>query len=200
MMTFRNLIPLLSLLMVAAAPIEVVQAQTPSKTDRSIDDAAALGQDPPVEAVPDSLEVAQEEVDDYFEEVVDPDPAAAEMDADDLEEVVEEEVVEEETTDPGLSANEAYNQGVEQYNNADYEAAIASFNYALDRNPDFPDAYMYRGLTYAAQDKVQMALEDLDRAIALDPQDATGYFMRGTVYFDQGDLARPRMTSTAPWS
>lgn len=44
--------------------------------------------------------------------------------------------------------------------------------------------------TWEAQGDLDHALADFTKAVELDPNDATDYFNRGTVYKDKGDLDR----------
>ena len=49
-------------------------------------------------------------------------------------------------------------------------------------NPDDPRAYINRGIAYARQDNLDMAMADFNKAIALNPNDAEAYNYRGKAY------------------
>ncbi|WP_181183564.1 MULTISPECIES: tetratricopeptide repeat protein [unclassified Mesorhizobium] len=57
-----------------------------------------------------------------------------------------------------------------------------------DRSPDFVAALVSRGATYWNVDKMQLALADLSRAIALDPKNARAYRERSNIYRTSGNL------------
>lgn len=54
--------------------------------------------------------------------------------------------------------------------------------------PVIVDAYMQRGIAYTALGKLDLAEEDFNRVIVLNPRDAAGYRNRGIIYAIRGDF------------
>ncbi len=71
-----------------------------------------------------------------------------------------------------------YNLGIRQLKSGQYEAAIESFNFALDRNPRNADIYYARGLSRGFLENNMGAIADLTRAIKLDANQPNYYFYR----------------------
>jgi serine/threonine-protein kinase len=69
------------------------------------------------------------------------------------------------------------------------EEAIASYTQAIQWHPS-SSAYFYRGIAHSQQQDLPAALDDLDRAIQLDPTMAQAYYERGNVWFELGDRQR----------
>ncbi|MBD2464790.1 tetratricopeptide repeat protein [Oscillatoria sp. FACHB-1407] len=69
------------------------------------------------------------------------------------------------------------------------EEAIASYTRSLQWHPT-SSAYFNRGIALTEQQDLQAALEDLDRAIQLDPDMAQAYYERGNLWFELGDRQR----------
>lgn len=76
-----------------------------------------------------------------------------------------------------------------------FEKAISYFTEAIKKNPDPPldyTAYQLRSVSYASIQKYKEAMEDITKAIELDPKESTGYYKRGQYYlvaFDQPEKA-----------
>ena len=83
--------------------------------------------------------------------------------------------------------------------NGHYEDAIAQFNVVIRLLPELASAYFGRGLSYfheavkdepdIDEEKVRLALEDLDRAIELRPGYAAALRNRGMVHLSSGQVA-----------
>lgn len=71
-----------------------------------------------------------------------------------------------------------YQHGIRQLNAGQYQKAIESFNFALDRNPRNSDIYFARGLSRGLLDNQMGAIADLTRAIKLDENQPNYYFYR----------------------
>ncbi|MDX2216465.1 MAG: protein kinase family protein [Oculatellaceae cyanobacterium bins.114] len=69
------------------------------------------------------------------------------------------------------------------------DQAIASYTQAIQWYPS-SFAYFNRGVVHTQQEELQSALEDLDRAIQLDPNMAQAYYERGNIWFELGDRQR----------
>jgi len=153
-MTLRNLLYGLSLLAMTIGTPGVVQAQPPSP-EAILEDALAQDTEVPIE-----------------------DELVPDIDGESVPDAASPPAAEAAPEEPMMSANEAYNQGVDRYQQNDYDTALELFDYTIDRNPEFANAYLYRGMTYAALENYNTALDDLNQAISLAPGNPTGYFMR----------------------
>uniref|UniRef100_UPI001EF9FC05 TPR end-of-group domain-containing protein n=1 Tax=Crocosphaera watsonii TaxID=263511 RepID=UPI001EF9FC05 len=61
-----------------------------------------------------------------------------------------------------------YNRGVALGNIGRFDDAIASYDKALEIKPDDPSVYYNKACAYALQNKIQLAIENLQQAINLD--------------------------------
>ena len=59
------------------------------------------------------------------------------------------------------------------------DAALEDFNKAIMVNPNFAEAYFFRGLVYALKNNNEVALKDLDKAIELNPEYVEAFKKRG---------------------
>jgi tetratricopeptide (TPR) repeat protein len=85
------------------------------------------------------------------------------------------------------SAEDFSKGGLEKYNKADYQGAIADYNEAIRLQPDLANAYKSRGnAKYRLGDK-QGAIQDYNEAIRLQPDFANAYSNRGIAKSDLGD-------------
>lgn len=79
-------------------------------------------------------------------------------------------------------------EGRIRFAHGDYDAAISSYNQALEIAPYLGDAYLQRGCAHEAKGDCQAALVDYDQALSNDPQLAGAYLHRGRVRTELGDL------------
>src|SRR5262245_57505145 len=80
-----------------------------------------------------------------------------------------------------------YEKGLSAFDNRNYREAIGYFTEAIRLNPQYQNAYIYRGVAkYNLGDK-RGAIEDYSRAIELNPKDAVAYNNRGVAMSDLGD-------------
>src|SRR5271169_1430369 len=70
-----------------------------------------------------------------------------------------------------------------------YDKAIEHLNRAIVLNPRYAVAYNNRGFTYTMLDKLDLALEDFNKAIGFDQSDSMVgvYLDRGNLYLRRGD-------------
>jgi len=87
----------------------------------------------------------------------------------------------------GPTAVEFYNTGVSQFEAEEYGQAIGSFTEAIQRNPDFAEAYLYRGTAYNAIEDLGDAIADINRAIELDPELGRAYLLRAEINYRLGN-------------
>ena len=94
-------------------------------------------------------------------------------------------------------------QGILDFDDKRYDAALANFRRALEIEPDHVEALYYTGVVYMAQRQYGPAREILERARAKAPGDASVAYQLGLVYFaqQQYDRAQPLLEEvfrTAP--
>jgi len=80
-----------------------------------------------------------------------------------------------------------WEQAAGYYTSGDWDAAIAAYTAMLELAPDFVPAYVERGLILREQGDDKRALQDFERAIALDPSYGLAYYGRGWVRHARGD-------------
>ena len=56
--------------------------------------------------------------------------------------------------------------------------------------PDYADAYNNRGAAHTKTGHIEEAMRDLNRAIALDPDEANAYLNRAVAYYAAKDYSR----------
>ena len=93
----------------------------------------------------------------------------------------------------GASAETLNDRGVCYYELDDMEAALKSFNEAIDVKPTYAQSYTNRGNCYrrlAVHDatKLERAHEDYTRAVELDPTNPKSYNNRGALLLKMGKL------------
>jgi len=83
-----------------------------------------------------------------------------------------------------------FNEGVKYGIDNDFENALESFQKAIDNNPLFAEAFLYKGLTEIELANHDQAVKDLTISIELDPyfSDQAHYF-RGLARFYQGKFS-----------
>ncbi len=82
----------------------------------------------------------------------------------------------------GLSdARGHYALGVDEFRNENYQAAIEEFNQSLREDDRYAPAWRMRGWARARLDSLDVAIDDLRRACALDPSQAESFFRLGVV-------------------
>ena len=70
----------------------------------------------------------------------------------------------------------------------DLEAAIASYNKALDIDPDFAEGYNNRGSTLKDQGKLDAAIASYQEALSLRPNYAEAHYNVANILKEKGDL------------
>ena len=91
------------------------------------------------------------------------------------------------TPTPELAALFYYTRAVQLLKVKEYDDAIATFGLVLRRLPDLAIAYRGRGAAYYYKDLYGRGLEDLNKAIMLDPNLGGAYYYRGLIYQAQGN-------------
>jgi tetratricopeptide (TPR) repeat protein len=94
--------------------------------------------------------------------------------------------VEIDTEDP----NTYNNQGIALAKEGRYEAAIAQFTRAFQRNPVFAEAYYNRGLVDLAIGQLGQAISDFSKAVEINPRFVEGYISRAPIYVAMGQYEK----------
>lgn len=81
-----------------------------------------------------------------------------------------------------------FNEGNDYFDVGSYGQAIAKYDEAIERKPDFPEAYYNRGLAHAARDDYDLAIADWNQVLLLRPGVVRAYFSRGSAYYMQGEI------------
>ncbi|ARM31433.1 tetratricopeptide repeat protein [Prosthecochloris sp. HL-130-GSB] len=82
----------------------------------------------------------------------------------------------------GPDAREINTTGLEKLKQKDFDGAFEDFSAAIEKDPDFAEAYLNRGFVHGNRGELQSALEDFNKAIELDPEYLEAYFNRGFIY------------------
>jgi len=75
-----------------------------------------------------------------------------------------------------------FKQGVAEYDEGNYDKAIAKYSAYLKIRPSESSGWYNRGLSYFMKQDYEKAAADLSQAIKLDPKFANAYHQRGRVY------------------
>lgn len=78
------------------------------------------------------------------------------------------------------------NSGMEKYENGEYREALHQIDLAINQNPNFPKAYLFRGMVNSKLEDETYAIRDYTYAIDLDPADPLPYYGRGLIYKNNG--------------
>lgn len=70
------------------------------------------------------------------------------------------------------------------------DKAIDLYTQFLQKNPNSPEAYNWRGMAYADKGQLDKALADYDKAISLSPKYGDAFNNRGEIYRKKGDFKR----------
>jgi tetratricopeptide (TPR) repeat protein len=81
-----------------------------------------------------------------------------------------------------LTAQEAYQRGRMAEENRQYEAAIDAFVTAIQMDPANDSALLHRGHAYLEVGKLDLALADLNRSLAVQPNSSRAYELRAGVH------------------
>lgn len=74
-------------------------------------------------------------------------------------------------------------EGLELINRGEASAAAACFEQIVEMNPDFADAHVGLGIAYAVRGRVYPALDHLEEATNLEPDNFFAHFKLGQLYF-----------------
>ena len=80
-----------------------------------------------------------------------------------------------------------FHRGLTQYEQENYQGALAEFNQALEIDPNHIDAYIYRGDVKEKLEDNHGAIADYNQAINIDSTHPKAYYRRGNVLRKVGD-------------
>ena len=86
-----------------------------------------------------------------------------------------------------LTPSEYKNRGSLAYERGDYKDAITDYDIAIDKDPDYAEAYYLRGFARKSLKQQKESIVDFDDAIRLNPNRAEAYYARGSA---KGNLGR----------
>ncbi len=89
------------------------------------------------------------------------------------------------------SAKEFFEQGMEYFENGNWDLAIANFTSSINNGGGTPDAYNRRGEAYLCKGQYKTAIENYDQAIAIDANRAVFWLNRGWAYHNWAMYAPP---------
>ena len=89
--------------------------------------------------------------------------------------------------DPPDDAVAHYKRGNVHKDAGEPQAALKSYNQALELNPGYAHALCNRGVVLASLTRLDEALQSYDKALALDPRYAITYYNRGVLLHEQKD-------------
>lgn len=77
-------------------------------------------------------------------------------------------------------------QGLDQFRQGAYEAAVVTYSRIIQRKPKDADAYFNRGLAYKNSGRTDQALADYEMAIELDAAHRKAHFDRANILYQRG--------------
>lgn len=85
---------------------------------------------------------------------------------------------------------ENFNEGIRVGQSGDMVGAISLFSKAIVGCHDLTQAYLYRGIAYAALGNPQAAIDDLNQALIRDPDNSLGHSTRGYLHMTMGNRTK----------
>ena len=93
-----------------------------------------------------------------------------------------------------------YNRALDYEAAGEYRLAIQEYDRAIELDPNYVDAYVFRGYSYERLGFELRAIEDFDKAIELDSNHAVAFNNRGMPTTYWMNSAGPSRTTTGPSS
>ena len=91
---------------------------------------------------------------------------------------------------PELEALFIYNRGVRSLRVEEYNDAVNAFTQVIRRMPNLAIAYKGRGAAYYHENRLELAIVDLEKALELDVDLGGAHMYLGMLLRDQGNLIR----------
>lgn len=90
----------------------------------------------------------------------------------------------------GRTIDDLFKEGADAYNRRqDYDSTLELMNRVIEANPDHDAALYYRARVNATRDKLDEADKDIDRALALRPDEQRYLYLKGRIFEKRGDMA-----------
>lgn len=86
---------------------------------------------------------------------------------------------------PEPSARDFYEQGRERYDRADYQGALDDFKRAVDRNPDYAEAYFGMGNAYRKLNANEQAIRAYQDCLRIQPHHADAHLNVGLLFSER---------------
>jgi len=86
-----------------------------------------------------------------------------------------------------MNYDDLLQQTMDTYKKDGLDTAINYINTFINENPNISEAYLVRSEIYTEVGNFQKALDDAEKAIKINPKDATGYNNRGCIFVKSGD-------------
>ena len=83
-----------------------------------------------------------------------------------------------------LTPSEYKNRGSLAYERGDYKDAITDYDIAIDKDPNYAEAYYLRGLTRKSLEQREESIVDFDDALRLNPEHTKASYWRGGVRYN----------------
>lgn len=80
-------------------------------------------------------------------------------------------------------AEVCFNRGLDRKKAFENRLSIADFTAAIELNPVYVEAYLYRGRAYLDRGELEKAIADFTKMLVLRPKVAENYYIRGEAYF-----------------
>ncbi|MER3435471.1 MAG: hypothetical protein C4288_19235 [Leptolyngbya sp. ERB_1_1] len=90
-------------------------------------------------------------------------------------------------------SHSAFEAGMRQLQNRDYQAAIAEFNRAIQLDPNFKEAYSGRGFAQLQNGQLPQAIDSYNRILQIDPKAAIAYSGLALVRSRLGDERQAKL-------
>lgn len=94
-----------------------------------------------------------------------------------------------ESSEPNSDYNSLFDLALSLQEKKDYENAIANYTRAIELNSQTAEAYVNRGAAYESMGNLDLALQDFNTALALEPK-SEAYNNRANVHFKKRDYDR----------
>lgn len=79
-------------------------------------------------------------------------------------------------------AEVCFKRGLDRKKEFENRLSIADFTKAIELNPDYVEAYLYRGRAYLDRGELEKAIADFTKMLVLRPKLAENFYIRGEAY------------------
>jgi tetratricopeptide (TPR) repeat protein len=93
---------------------------------------------------------------------------------------------------PVVEVAKSAEKAMKFFNEAMWDEAVAEFSEGIEKNPENPTLYFYRGLSHENNGKVEEALSDYEKTVELKPEFTLPYSRSGKIYARQQNHEKAR--------